>query len=443
MIPTLKTLPTVSGQESGVSNSSKAQGSSGSEGNGKAFGDILNNQESSTKASADSKHTKAQESDGGNKLHENGKQLPGDEANSSPNTTASSQTSSDTDHSDDITHEPSIKEPAQESTVGLTELVDDLTITHQRADWVQQFAGKQGSSRLESKGNSIDSKANSPDVLAFSNLLDISLTEKSPLPVFPVTSVPALAAANGKAGNTSVTANIVSLDGAKIDLNTLQPGLLNSDDLAAIQQALGGDVAKEKLMLDVVPLKAMSSLQAQISSQVSVSSPTAIISNAAMAQMAETGLVSDIKAAANTMVMTSALGESGWDGEFLGRVNMLIKGGIQEAKIQLSPPEMGRLEIKVSTEGDSAKIMFSVDNIAAKDAIEQAIPRLRELLEQGGLQLAHSEVADHSQADQGQGEVDETAMGSDLAMDTEDDGEEGNSWQLGISLSNSTVDYYI
>ena len=87
--------------------------------------------------------------------------------------------------------------------------------------------------------------------------------------------------------------------------------------------------------------------------------------------------------------------------------------------------------------------MFSVDNIAAKDAIEQAIPRLRELLEQGGLQLAHSEVSDHSQSNQGQGDVDETALGSDLAMDTEGDGEEGNSWQLGISLSNSTVDYYI
>ena len=446
MIPTLKVLPTVSGQDSGVSNSSKAQENSGSEGNGKAFGDILNSQESSTKASTESKPTQAQESDGGNKLHENGKQLPGDEVNSNAN--ASSQARPDTDYSDGKKHESRVQELTPELTpepraVGLTELVDDLSITHQRADWVQQFAGKQGSSYLDNKRNLLDSKAHSPDVLAFSKISDTSSMEKSPLPIFPVTSVPTLSMANSKAGNTGVTANIVSLDGAKIDLNTFQPGLLNSDDLAAIQQALGSDTAKEKLMLDVVPLKAMSSLQAQVSSQASVSSPTAVVPNAVMAQMAETGLVSDIKSATSTMAMTTALGESGWDGELLGRVNMLVKGGIQEAKIQLSPPEMGRLEIKVSTEGDSAKIMFSVDNIAAKDAIEQAIPRLRELLEQGGLQLAHSEVADHSQSHQDQGEVDETAMGSDLAMDAEDDGEEGNSWQLGISLSNSTVDYYI
>lgn len=428
MIPTVKTLPTVSGQESSVSNLSQAQGSSGSEGNGKAFGDILNSQESSKKASADSKPTKTQESDGGNKLHENGKQLPGEEASSNSN--ASSQANPDADHSDDITHESPAREPIQGSrAVGLTERVDDLTITHQRADWVQQFAGKQGSY--------LDNKSNLTDVLAFSRS-GASLTEKSPLPV-----IPALVSPSGKAGNIGVIANMVSLDGAKIDLNTLQPGLLNSDDLAAIQQALGGDVAKEKLMLDAGSLKAMSSLQAPVSTQAPASSSTAIVSHAAMPQMVDTGLVSGIKVAANTMAMTSALGEPGWDSEFLGRVNMLVKGGIQEAKIQLSPPEMGRLEIKVSTDGDSAKIMFSVDNIAAKDAIEQAMPRLRELLEQGGLQLAHSEVADHSKSDQSQGEVDETALGSDLVLDAEDGVEEGNSWQLGISLFNSTVDYYI
>ena len=437
MIPTLKILPTVSGQESGVSNSSQAQEKPGSEGNGKAFGDVLNSQESSAKPSADSKTTKVQESEGGNNLHENGKQLPGDKADSIANANASSQISNDIDDTDDLTHEL----PVQTKALDLTELVDDLTITHQRADWIQQFSGKQGSY--------LDNKSSLPDAIALSRS-EVSLTEKSLLSSISAVPVPASPSVNSRAGAISVTANvaantttkIVSLDGAKIDLNTLQSGLLNSDDLAAIQQALGGDVTKEKLMLDAVSLKAVSSFQAQVSSQAPVSSPTAIISHAGMSQ-ADPSLVSDIKTVASNLTMSSALGTSGWDGELLGRVNMLVKGGIQEAKIQLSPPEMGRLEIKVSTEGDSAKIMFSVDNIAAKDAIEQAIPRLRELLEQGGLQLAHSEVSDHSQSNQGQGDVDETALGGDLAMDTEGDGEEGNSWQLGISLSNSTVDYYI
>ena len=435
MIPTLKISPTVAGQESGVSNSSQAQEKSGSEGNGKAFGDVLNSQESSTKPSADSKASKVQESEGGNNLHENGKQLPGDktDSNAHANANASSQASTDIDDTGDLAHEL----PVQTKALDLTELVDDLTITHQRADWIQQFAGKQGSY--------LDNKSSLPDAIALSRS-EVSLTEKSLLPTIPAVPIPAPPLVNSRAGamsvTTNATTNIVPLDGAKIDLNTLQSGLLNSDDLAAIQQALGGDVTKEKLMLDAVSLKAVSSLQAQVSSQAPASSPTTIISHAGMSQ-ADPSLVSDIKTVASNLTMSSALGTSGWDGELLGRVNMLIKGGIQEAKIQLSPPEMGRLEIKVSTEGDSAKIMFSVDNIAAKDAIEQAIPRLRELLEQGGLQLAHSEVADHSQSNQGQGDVDETALGSDLAMDAEGDGEEGNSWQLGISLSNSTVDYYI
>ncbi len=429
MIPTLKISPTVSGQESGVSNSSQAQEKPGSGGNGEAFGDVLNSQEPSTKSSSENKTTKAQESEGGNNLHKNGKQLPGDKADSNVNANTSSQASTDIDHTDDLTRQL----PVQTKALDLTELVDDLTITHQRADWIQQFAGKQGSY--------LDKKSSLPDAIALSRS-EVSLTEKNLLPNISATPIPVSPLVNSRAGATSVTANIVPLDGAKIDLNTLQSGLLNSDDLAAIQQALGGDATKEKLMLDAVSLKAVPSLQAQVSSQAPAPSPTAIVSHAGMSQ-ADPGLVSDIKTVASNLTMSSALGTSGWGGEFLGRVTMLVKGGIQEAKIQLSPPEMGRLEIKVSTEGDSAKIMFSVDNIAAKDAIEQAIPRLRELLEQGGLQLAHSEVADHSQSHQDQGDVNEAALGSDLAMDAEGDGEEDNSWQLGISLSNSTVDYYI
>ena len=160
MIPTLKISPTVAGQESGVPNSSQAQEKSGSEGNGKAFGDVLNSQESSTKPSADSKASKVQESEGGNNLHENGKQLPGDKTDSNAHANASSQASTDIDDTDDLAHEL----PVQTKALDLTELVDDLTITHQRADWIQQFAGKQGSY--------LDNKSSLPDAIALSGLFN-------------------------------------------------------------------------------------------------------------------------------------------------------------------------------------------------------------------------------------------------------------------------------
>ena len=42
-------------------------------------------------------------------------------------------------------------------------------------------------------------------------------------------------------------------------------------------------------------------------------------------------------------------------------------------------------------------MLFVADSAAARDAIEQSLPRLREMLAQSGLQLAHSDVSSQSQ----------------------------------------------
>jgi len=250
---------------------------------------------------------------------------------------------------------------------------------------------------------------------------------------------------NTQSGNSNGVTNQVVLGAAKNDMNVLHSGSLTPDDFAAIQQALGGGVAKEadaaesleKLRnLETLSTKPITTSQAATSAQTPLVSAVA---NSPISQVSEVGVDSVLKGG----TLTSSVGDPGWDSEFLGRINMLVKGGIQEAKIQLSPPEMGRLEIKVSMEGDSTKIMFAVDNVAARDAIEQAMPRLREMLEQGGLQLSHSEVADHSQSQKDKEQVDEDILNAAASSESDEEGEDAGTWQLGISPSNSTVDYYI
>jgi flagellar hook-length control protein FliK len=78
--------------------------------------------------------------------------------------------------------------------------------------------------------------------------------------------------------------------------------------------------------------------------------------------------------------------------EVAARMQTLIRDGVREARLQLHPAELGRLQVTVSTEGDQARVMFLADTAAARDAIEQALPRLREALQQAGLQLAQSDV---------------------------------------------------
>ncbi len=91
-------------------------------------------------------------------------------------------------------------------------------------------------------------------------------------------------------------------------------------------------------------------------------------------------------------------GDRAWNSEFAGRLTVMVKNGVQEASLQLHPADLGRLEIQIATDGDQTRVHFLVQNAMAREAIEQAMPRLREMLEQSGLQLAQSDVADQSQS---------------------------------------------
>jgi flagellar hook-length control protein FliK len=91
--------------------------------------------------------------------------------------------------------------------------------------------------------------------------------------------------------------------------------------------------------------------------------------------------------------LTAAPEQQEFADQLLGRVRLLNQNGVQEAKLNLHPAELGRLSISITTDGDGARVAFAVDNPQAKEALEQAMPRLRELFQQSGLQLTDSSVA--------------------------------------------------
>ena len=91
--------------------------------------------------------------------------------------------------------------------------------------------------------------------------------------------------------------------------------------------------------------------------------------------------------------LAAPLGSASWAGEMAGRVFLMVNANIQQATLQLTPPDLGKLDIRISTDGDKASVFFTVDNGLAKDALEAAIPRLRHLMEQSGLQLAQTQVS--------------------------------------------------
>ncbi|MFT5484904.1 MAG: hypothetical protein ACI9GW_003573, partial [Halieaceae bacterium] len=155
----------------------------------------------------------------------------------------------------------------------------------------------------------------------------------------------------------------------------------------------------------------------------------------------EVGLSGARKALGNAP-LTVPMGDPNWNNAFVGRMKMLVNSDIQYANIQLNPPDLGKVDIKISSEGDQTKVLFIVQNATAREAIEQAMPRLKESLEQGGLQLAHSEVADQSQSQRHEGSIanelaDFTVAGSD------EESLEKLSQNRHVPASDALVDYYI
>lgn len=132
-------------------------------------------------------------------------------------------------------------------------------------------------------------------------------------------------------------------------------------------------------------------------------------------------------------------GEPEWSGELATRVSIMLKNGAQEASLALNPPELGRLDIRISTEGDQARVQFAVHNPDARDVLEQNMPRLRELLEQGGMQLARGDVADHSQ-NREQSAASGNHQGAGSAES--EPAENTRSVTLGTT-SDARVDYYV
>ncbi|RMD79279.1 MAG: flagellar hook-length control protein FliK [Gammaproteobacteria bacterium] len=94
-------------------------------------------------------------------------------------------------------------------------------------------------------------------------------------------------------------------------------------------------------------------------------------------------------------------GHPGWAGEVGQRVLWMVRQEVQAAEIRLNPPHLGPLEARVSLHHDQVSVAFASHHAQVREALDAALPRLRELLAEHGLQLADASVTEHGLADQG------------------------------------------
>lgn len=87
------------------------------------------------------------------------------------------------------------------------------------------------------------------------------------------------------------------------------------------------------------------------------------------------------------------------------KVNVMLAEKLQQAEIQLDPLGLGKMKIQIQIGADSqANVHFVVQHGQTREMLEQAMPRLRDMLAGQGIQLGQTQVQQQSQHQQQQGQ---------------------------------------
>lgn len=96
------------------------------------------------------------------------------------------------------------------------------------------------------------------------------------------------------------------------------------------------------------------------------------------------------------------VGTAGWDKAMGERVRWLVSQHLQRAEVKLTPPHLGPLEIRIAVHQDQASVSFHAANASTREALEAAVPRLREMLGELNLNLSNVDVGHREGSAQGQ-----------------------------------------
>jgi len=79
------------------------------------------------------------------------------------------------------------------------------------------------------------------------------------------------------------------------------------------------------------------------------------------------------------------------------KVLVMVQQKLQQVDIRLDPPELGQMQVKLHLHNDQASIQFIVQNQQAKEALDQNMPKLREMLAEQGVNVGDANVGQQSE----------------------------------------------
>jgi flagellar hook-length control protein FliK len=141
---------------------------------------------------------------------------------------------------------------------------------------------------------------------------------------------------------------------------------------------------------------------AKLADQAAKTESTAVVSPQVQAVAATTTLTpvqtSEVVGSSNTI--TPYPGRTGWDQAIGQKVAWMVAGGEQSATLTLNPPDMGPLQVVIHVHNDIADATFMSNNQEVRQALQDGMSNLRDMLNASGIQLGQSNVGEHTQSQQ-------------------------------------------
>ena len=228
--------------------------------------------------------------------------------------------------------------------------------------------------------------------------------------LLPSTTAANRTVANGKGLQESVTNGGKNVPSQPIATTALGAALQSAESKAASGASGGALTTGVNSSKDNTFAAALGTLSKDSTKTTQLDTGTTKISAQPVAPVASDSLLQNgmapIVTSQNVVVqaaqatINTPVTDKAWGNDFNQKITWMATQHEQTAELHLNPPNLGPLDVVLKVSGDQATALFTSPHAAVRDAVQQALPQLRNMLADNGITLGNAMVSDQSPKDQ-------------------------------------------
>ena len=99
---------------------------------------------------------------------------------------------------------------------------------------------------------------------------------------------------------------------------------------------------------------------------------------------------------AGKITISSDVGTPRWEQDIRQNISLLVQSRTAVAELRLTPADMGPIQIRIDFSDTQPSVSISVQQADTRNALDAALPRLRDMLAESGVTLGGASVEQHS-----------------------------------------------